>query len=114
MPSADAHSDRKIAGDGKGASSSPGSTASITGAATWLKSRTCWCNCRIRPATQNVTRDVADGIVKQIKVEPEITPALAAHIKGEAERMKAANLIRTLPDWTKVLRPDLLAQAKAA
>ena len=62
----------------------------------------------------NVTRDVADSIVKQIKVEPEITPALAAHIKGEAERMKAANLIRTLPDWTKVLRPDLLAQAKAA
>ena len=61
----------------------------------------------------NVTRDVADGIVKQIKVEPEITPALAAHIKGEAERMKAANLIRTLPDWTKVLRPDLLAHAKA-
>ena len=61
----------------------------------------------------NVTRDVADSIVKQIKVEPEITPALAAHIKGEAERMKVANLIRTLPDWTKVLRPDLLAQAKA-
>jgi ABC-type nitrate/sulfonate/bicarbonate transport system substrate-binding protein len=61
----------------------------------------------------NVTREVAEAVVRQIKVEPEITPALAAHIKGEAERMKAANLIRALPDWNKVLRPDLLAQAKA-
>jgi ABC-type nitrate/sulfonate/bicarbonate transport system substrate-binding protein len=60
----------------------------------------------------NVTREVAEAVVQQIKVEPEITPALAAHIKGEAERMKAANLIRALPDWSKVLRPDLLAQAK--
>jgi len=60
----------------------------------------------------NVTREVAEAVVRQIKVEPEITPALAAHIKGEAERMKAANLIRVLPDWSKVLRPDLLAQAK--
>jgi hypothetical protein len=60
----------------------------------------------------NVTREVAEAVVRQIKVEPEITPALAAHIKGEAERMKAANLIRALPDWNKVLRPDLLAQAK--
>jgi NitT/TauT family transport system substrate-binding protein len=60
----------------------------------------------------NVTRDVAEAVVRQIKLEPEITPALAAHIKGEAERMKAANLIRALPDWSKVLRPDLLAQAK--
>jgi ABC-type nitrate/sulfonate/bicarbonate transport system substrate-binding protein len=60
----------------------------------------------------NVTRDVAEAVVQQIKVEPNITPALAAHIKGEAERMKAANLIRALPDWSKVLRPDLLAQAK--
>jgi ABC-type nitrate/sulfonate/bicarbonate transport system substrate-binding protein len=60
----------------------------------------------------NVTRDVAEAVVQQIKVEPEITPALAVHIKGEAERMKAANLIRALPDWSKVLRPDLLAQAK--
>jgi len=61
----------------------------------------------------NVTRDVAEAVVQQIKVEPDITPALAAHIKGEAERMKAANLVRALPDWSKVLRPDLLAQAKA-
>jgi ABC-type nitrate/sulfonate/bicarbonate transport system substrate-binding protein len=60
----------------------------------------------------NVTRDVAEAIVKQIKVEPEITPAIAAHIEGEAERMKAANLVRTLPDWAKVLRPDLLDQSK--
>jgi len=42
----------------------------------------------------NVTRDVAEAVVQQIKVEPDITPALAAHIKGEAEHMKAANLIR--------------------
>jgi len=61
----------------------------------------------------NVTRDVAEAIVKQIKVEPDITPALAVHIQGEAERMKAANLIRMLPDWSKVLRPDLLARARA-
>jgi len=27
--------------------------------------------------------------------------------------MKAANLIRALPDWNKVLRPDLLAAARA-
>jgi hypothetical protein len=51
--------------------------------------------------------------VKQIKVEPDITPALADHIKREAEQMKAANLIRALPDWNKVLRPDLLAIARA-
>lgn len=60
----------------------------------------------------NVTRDMASNIVKQIKIEPELTPAIAEHIKAEAERMKAANLIRALPDWSKVLRPDLLATAR--
>jgi ABC-type nitrate/sulfonate/bicarbonate transport system substrate-binding protein len=62
----------------------------------------------------NVTKAVAEALVKQIKVEPEITPALADHITHEAEQMKAANLIRALPDWDKVLRPDLLAAARAA
>jgi ABC-type nitrate/sulfonate/bicarbonate transport system substrate-binding protein len=61
----------------------------------------------------NVTRDVAEAIVRQIKVEPEITPALTAHIKSEAEWMRSGNLVRTLPDWGKVLRGDLLEQAKA-
>ena len=61
----------------------------------------------------NVTRAVAEALVKQIKVEPDITPALADHIRREAEQMKAANLIRALPDWDKVLRPDLLAVARA-
>jgi NitT/TauT family transport system substrate-binding protein len=61
----------------------------------------------------NVTRDMAESIVGQIKVEPELTPAIAAHIKAEAERMKSANLVRELPDWPKVLRPDLLAAARA-
>src|SRR5262249_15740499 len=61
----------------------------------------------------NVTRDMAESIVGQIKVEPEITPTIAAHIKAEAERMKAANLVREMPDWSKVLRPDLLAAARA-
>ena len=42
-----------------------------------------------------------------------ITPALADHVRREAEQMKAANLIRALPDWDKVLRPDLLAAARA-
>jgi ABC-type nitrate/sulfonate/bicarbonate transport system substrate-binding protein len=61
----------------------------------------------------NVTKPVAEALVNQIKVEPDITPALAEHIKREAEQMKAANLIRALPDWDKVLRPDLLAAARA-
>jgi hypothetical protein len=61
----------------------------------------------------NVTRPVAEALVKQIKVEPDITPALADHIKREAAEMKAANLIRALPDWDKVLRPDLLATVRA-
>jgi ABC-type nitrate/sulfonate/bicarbonate transport system substrate-binding protein len=60
----------------------------------------------------NVTKAVAASLVKQIKVEPDITPALAEHIKREAEQMKAANLIRALPDWDKVLRPDFLAAAR--
>jgi ABC-type nitrate/sulfonate/bicarbonate transport system substrate-binding protein len=60
----------------------------------------------------NVTKAVAEALVKQIKVEPDITPALADHIRREAEQMKAANLIRALPDWDKVLRPDLLAAAR--
>jgi len=61
----------------------------------------------------NVTKAVAEALVKQIKVEPDITPALADHIRREAEQMKAANLIRALPAWDKVLRPDLLAAARA-
>jgi len=61
----------------------------------------------------NVTSDMAESIVGQIKVEPELTPEIAAHIKAEAERMKAANLVRELPDWSKVMRPDLLAAARA-
>jgi ABC-type nitrate/sulfonate/bicarbonate transport system substrate-binding protein len=62
----------------------------------------------------NVTRDVAQALVRQIKVEPDITPALAEHIRAEAGQMRAANLIRTLPDWSKVLRPDLLSAARGA
>ncbi len=62
----------------------------------------------------NVTRRVAEALVKQIKVEPDITPALAEHIKREADEMKAANLIRALPDWDKVLRPDLMGAARSA
>jgi len=61
----------------------------------------------------NVTKPVAEALVRQIKVEPDLTPALADHIRREAETMKAANLIRALPDWDKVLRPDLLAAARA-
>ena len=61
----------------------------------------------------NVTKTVAEALVKQIRIEPDITPALADHIKLEAEQMKAANLIRALPDWDKVLRPDLIAVARA-
>ena len=62
----------------------------------------------------NVTREMAESIVRQIKVEPELTPAIADHIKAEAERMKAANLIRQSPDWSKVMRPDLLQKARSA
>jgi NitT/TauT family transport system substrate-binding protein len=61
----------------------------------------------------NVTKAVAEALVKQIRVEPDITPALADHIRREAGEMKAANLIRTLPDWDKVIRLDLLAAARA-
>ena len=61
----------------------------------------------------NVTRDMAESIVRQIKVEPDLTPAIVTHIKAEAERMKAANLLREMSDWAKVIRPDLLAQARA-
>jgi ABC-type nitrate/sulfonate/bicarbonate transport system substrate-binding protein len=61
----------------------------------------------------NVTKAVAEALVKQIKVEPDITPSLADHIKREAGEMKAANLIRALPDWDKVIRSDLLAAARA-
>lgn len=61
----------------------------------------------------NVTRAMAENIVRQIKVEPDITPALAAHIRAEGERLKAANLVKTLPDWDKVLRADLLPAARA-
>ena len=57
-------------------------------------------------------REMAESIVKQIKVEPELTPSIAEHIKAEAERMKAANLLRQMPDWAKVMRPDLMAKAK--
>ena len=60
----------------------------------------------------NVTHDMAESIVRQIKVEPALTPDIADHIKAEAERMKAANLIRQLPDWSKVMRPDLLEKAR--
>ncbi len=42
----------------------------------------------------NVTREMAESIVRRIKVEPDLTPAIADHIKAEAERMKAANLVR--------------------
>jgi ABC-type nitrate/sulfonate/bicarbonate transport system substrate-binding protein len=60
----------------------------------------------------NVTHSMAASIVRQIKVEPELTPKIIAHIKAEAERMKAANLLREMPDWAKVIRPDLLQQAR--
>ena len=60
----------------------------------------------------NVTRDMAESIVKQIKVLPDLTPMIVDHIKDEAARMKAANQLREIPDWTKVMRPDLLAQAR--
>jgi sulfonate transport system substrate-binding protein len=62
----------------------------------------------------NVTREMAENIVRQIKVEPEITPEIGGHIRAEGERLKAANLVKMLPDWSKVLRADLLAAARNA
>jgi ABC-type nitrate/sulfonate/bicarbonate transport system substrate-binding protein len=90
----------------------------------WLDGVEFWRNNTVRAAEiihgqyaasgyANVTREMAESIVKQIKVEPELTPSIAAHIKAEAERMKAANLLRQMPDWSKVMRPDLMAKAKA-
>jgi len=46
------------------------------------------------------------------KVVPDITPELVADIKRQAEILHKAGSLKTLPDWNKVIRTDLLAKAR--
>src|SRR5665213_1128112 len=60
----------------------------------------------------NLSPEIVESIIRQIKVEPFLTPALVKHVQKEAEDMRAKNLIKVLPDWSKALRPDLLDKAR--
>ena len=60
----------------------------------------------------NLTPEIVESIIRQIKVEPFLSPDLIAHIHKEAETMRAKNQIKVLPDWSKTLRPDLLEKAR--
>jgi ABC-type nitrate/sulfonate/bicarbonate transport system substrate-binding protein len=60
----------------------------------------------------NLSPEIAESIISQIKVEPFLTPDLTARIRKEADDMRAKELIKVLPDWSKALRPDLLEAAR--
>jgi len=51
-------------------------------------------------------------MAKLPKVVPEITPELIAYMKEQADILYKAGSLKRLPDWDKVIRPDLLAKAR--
>lgn len=51
-------------------------------------------------------------MAKLPKVVPDITPELAAYIKGQADILYKAGSLKRLPDWEKVIRPELVAKAR--
>lgn len=60
-----------------------------------------------------LTPAMVSKMTKLPKVVPDITPALVADMKTQADILYKAGSLKTLPDWDKVIRVDLLAKARA-
>lgn len=60
-----------------------------------------------------LTPAIVGKMARLPKVVPEITPQLIADMKVQAQILQKAGSLKTLPDWDKVVRPDLLAKARA-
>jgi ABC-type nitrate/sulfonate/bicarbonate transport system substrate-binding protein len=60
-----------------------------------------------------LTPAIVGKMTRLPKVVPDITPELVASMKVQAEILQKAGSLKTLPDWDKVIRTDLLARARA-
>lgn len=62
---------------------------------------------------KTLTPDIVRKLVTYPKVVPDITPELVTYMKGQAEILHKAGQLKKLPDWDKVIRPDLVQKARA-
>ena len=46
------------------------------------------------------------------KVVPDITPEMITYVKGQAEILRTAGQLKTMPNWDKSIRTDFLAKAR--
>jgi NitT/TauT family transport system substrate-binding protein len=60
-----------------------------------------------------LTPELMKKLVSYPKVAPDITPRLVKYMKGQAEILFKAGSLKRLPDWDKVIRADLVEQARA-
>lgn len=62
----------------------------------------------------SLTLPLVEKLVHYPKVVPDITPKLITYMKGQAEILYKAGSLKKLPDWSKVIRPDLVQKARAS
>ena len=51
--------------------------------------------------------------VDRLRVETDLTPELRVYLQEQAETLRRAGHITTMPDWNKSLRPDILRKASS-
>ncbi len=52
--------------------------------------------------------------MSRVEVDPGFPSDLTPYLQAQAEILLKSKLIRTIPDWSKALRPEFMAKARAA
>lgn len=66
-----------------------------------------------REGGHNLEPELVAQMASLPKVVPDITPELVEYMKGQAGILHKAGQLKNLPEWDKVIRPDLLEKARA-
>lgn len=63
---------------------------------------------------KKLTIDMIKNMMKNFRVEPDITPEFVEYMKKEASSMMAAGRLKAEPDWVKSVAPEMLEKARKA
>ena len=61
-----------------------------------------------------ITTAMIRSMMKNFRVEPEISPEFIAYIKKEAQAMVAAGKLKSEPDFARAVAPEMLEKARKA
>ena len=62
----------------------------------------------------NMSLDVFTEALSRVEVSPGFPTDLKPYMQQQAEILLESKLIKTIPDWSTVLRPDLMERARSA